>query len=454
MPWISQAIRQFIISGAVVAMTAAGLWAAEPAPPSPPAAAAPAPPEAPKPEAPAPAPAAPAPAPAPAPATPAPEAPKPEAPAPAAPAAPAPAAPAPAPAPAAAAPAASGTPVEQFDAAMQQWRETLKQLRQLQASFGTAKEADVPKIREEFKATLDRARQLIPKLRVTGGAAYADIAKQDRDSAKFRDIEGFLVKVLADDVTSDRYEEADALAKAMIGAGCDVRVVYDAGGIAAVCTNDYATAEADLKKAEQEGALSPKGKEYLSQLPELKKAWEDEKKIRDKEAQENNLPRVKIHTTKGDIVVELFENEAPDTVGNFISLVEKKFYNGLTFHRVLKQFMAQGGCPNGDGTGGPDYNIFCECYKDNYRRHFRGTLSMAHAGRDTGGSQFFLTFVPTSPLNGRHTAFGRVIEGMDVLANLQRIDPEDKTSKPEPDKMLSMEVVRKRDHEYKPSKVQ
>jgi cyclophilin family peptidyl-prolyl cis-trans isomerase len=337
---------------------------------------------------------------------------------------------------------------------MQQWRDTLKQLRQLQANFNTAKEADVPKIREDFKTTLEQARQLIPTLRDTGAAAYVAIAKQDRDSAKFRDIEGFLVKLLSDDVASDRYEEADALAKAMIGAGCDVRIVFDAGGLAAVCTNDFATAETDLKKAEQEGALSEKGKEILSQLPELKKAWEDEQKIREKEAKEDNLPRVKIQTSKGDIVVELFENEAPDTVGNFISLVEKKFYNGLTFHRVLKQFMAQGGCPSGDGTGGPDYNIFCECYKDNYRRHFRGSLSMAHAGRDTGGSQFFLTFVPTTQLNGRHTVFGRVIEGMDVLAKLQRIDPEDKGSKPETDKILSMEVLRKRDHEYKPSKVQ
>jgi cyclophilin family peptidyl-prolyl cis-trans isomerase len=116
--------------------------------------------------------------------------------------------------------------------------------------------------------------------------------------------------------------------------------------------------------------------------------------------------------------------------------------------------MAQGGCPKGDGTGGPDYKIRCECYQDNARMHFRGSLSMAHSGRDTGGSQFFLTFVPASHLNGKHTVFGRVIEGMDVLAKLRRIDPEDKGSKPDPDKILKAEVVRKRDHEYKPNKVE
>jgi cyclophilin family peptidyl-prolyl cis-trans isomerase len=161
---------------------------------------------------------------------------------------------------------------------------------------------------------------------------------------------------------------------------------------------------------------------------------------------------VKIETSKGPIVVELFENEASQTIGNFISLIEAKKYDGLSFHRVLPGFMAQGGDPAGDGTGGPGYEIYCECHKPEYRRHFRGTLSMAHAGRDTGGSQFFLTFRPTTHLNGRHTAFGRVIEGMDVLAKLQRIDPQS-PSGAIPDKIVKAEVLRKRDHKYEPTKV-
>jgi cyclophilin family peptidyl-prolyl cis-trans isomerase len=115
--------------------------------------------------------------------------------------------------------------------------------------------------------------------------------------------------------------------------------------------------------------------------------------------------------------------------------------------------MAQGGDPGGDGTGGPGYHIYCECYKDNYRKHFRGTLSMAHAGRDTGGSQFFITFVPTPQLNGRHTAFGRVIEGMDVLAKIQRRDPDAAPPLPQPDTIVKAEVIRKRDHKYVPTKV-
>ncbi|MCP4813808.1 MAG: peptidylprolyl isomerase, partial [Planctomycetaceae bacterium] len=107
------------------------------------------------------------------------------------------------------------------------------------------------------------------------------------------------------------------------------------------------------------------------------------------------MPRVKMTTSKGEVVIELFENEAPDTVGNFVSLVEVGFYDNKKFHRVLKNFVAQTGCPKGDGTGDAGYSIYCECAKADYRKHFRGSLSMAHAGPDTGGSQFFITFRAT-----------------------------------------------------------
>ena len=113
---------------------------------------------------------------------------------------------------------------------------------------------------------------------------------------------------------------------------------------------------------------------------------------------ENDLPRVELKTSKGDVVIELFEDEAPNTVANFIQLVEKKYYDGLKFHRVIDGFMAQGGCPKGTGTAGPGYSIACECQLKGARKHARGSLSMAHAGRDTGGSQFFITFAAT-PVN-------------------------------------------------------
>ncbi|NMC21270.1 MAG: peptidylprolyl isomerase [Thermogutta sp.] len=159
------------------------------------------------------------------------------------------------------------------------------------------------------------------------------------------------------------------------------------------------------------------------------------------------MPRVLLKTSKGDVVLELFENEAPNTVANFVQLVEQGFYNGLSFHRVIPGFVAQGGCPKGDGTGDPGYRFADECSGSNARRHYRGSLSMANSGPDTNGSQFFITYMPTPHLNGKHTVFGRVVSGMDVVEKLQVRDPQD-PSAPPADKIISAQVLRKRSHEY------
>jgi len=111
-----------------------------------------------------------------------------------------------------------------------------------------------------------------------------------------------------------------------------------------------------------------------------------------------------------EIKIELFEQDAPNTVANFEALANSGFYDGLTFHRVIPGFVAQGGCPNGDGTGGPGYMIDCEI---NANKHERGAVSMAHAGPNTGGSQFFIVYEPQPHLDGVHTVFGRVTEGME-----------------------------------------
>ena len=160
-----------------------------------------------------------------------------------------------------------------------------------------------------------------------------------------------------------------------------------------------------------------------------------------------------LETSHGPITVTLRPDAAPRHVASTIYLTRLGFYDGLSFHRVLPGFMAQGGCPRGDGFGGPGYQIPCECHQEDFRCHFRGSLSMAHGGRDTGGSQFFLTFVRTPHLDGKHTAFGRVVEGTEVLNNLQRINPDGDGPKAEPDKIVKAEVIRKRDHEYQPNKV-
>ncbi|MHC0037058.1 peptidylprolyl isomerase [Pseudoneobacillus sp. C159] len=123
----------------------------------------------------------------------------------------------------------------------------------------------------------------------------------------------------------------------------------------------------------------------------------------------------------GQVKIELYPNEAPGTVENFESLINKGFYNGLTFHRVIPGFVAQGGCPEGRGTGGPGYSIKCET-QGNPHKHDRGALSMAHAGKDTGGSQFFIVYEPQPHLNGVHTVFGKVVEGMEYVDDIKQGD--------------------------------
>ena len=133
------------------------------------------------------------------------------------------------------------------------------------------------------------------------------------------------------------------------------------------------------------------------------------------------MKKAKIHMADGgDIVIELFEKEAPGTVQNFIDLINKGFYNGLRFHRVIPGFVAQGGCPNGNGTGGPGYTIKDELV-GNPHKHERGALSMAHRGPNTGGSQFFIVYEPQPHLDGVHTVFGKVIEGMDVVDKIASV---------------------------------
>lgn len=119
------------------------------------------------------------------------------------------------------------------------------------------------------------------------------------------------------------------------------------------------------------------------------------------------MKKATIETEKGTIVVTLFPEEAPQTVANFGTLIKDGFYDGLTFHRVIPNFVIQGGCPDGTGTGGPGWRIKCET-KDNPKKHERGSLSMAHAGPDTGGSQFFVCHSPQGHLDGLHTVFGQV----------------------------------------------
>ncbi len=337
---------------------------------------------------------------------------------------------------------------EQTDADFIQAQEELKklvgELTALQAEYQQPN-ADKISIESKFNATRDKARKAALALEQSASAAVLANPDNAEACAVVRD-------VLQSAMQADDPKKTLTLVKTLDNAGKANEEILLTGATAAMITSELDLAEKFLKAAQDAGMSA-------DQITSLQKAIEHERPkvdaemaVRATEEKADDLPQVKIETTKGTIIVELFENEAPNTVANFISLVESHFYDGTPFHRVIPQFMAQGGDPTGTGTSGPGYTIECECELPNARKHFLGSLSMAHAGKDTGGSQFFLTFRPTEHLDGRHTVFGRVIEGFDVLPKITRT--EGPQARPTQDKIISAEIIRKRDHAYEPKTTQ
>ena len=194
--------------------------------------------------------------------------------------------------------------------------------------------------------------------------------------------------------------------------------------------------------------LQRRVQEHREPFQQYAELWQQEQAIRAEEAVAGDLPQVQIVTSKGPIILELFENQAPNTVANFISLAEAGFYDSSAFHRYEPDFMIQGGDPNTKpgaegrpGVGDPGYFIPDEHRDENLRRHhFRGSVAMANrGGPDTAGCQFYLTHKPTWWLNGKNTVFGRIIDGLDLARTLR-----------EGDQIITVAVISKRDHPYEP----
>jgi cyclophilin family peptidyl-prolyl cis-trans isomerase len=339
------------------------------------------------------------------------------------------------------------------------WKDRLKKLRELRGEYATTTDKDkLISIEEAWRKEVADIEFALPELTRSAEAAYKEAPNADPELTQF------LFKIVEDGFKRDEVEKVFQIGQTLIANDADQKTLYEMTGYAAFAICEFDKAKEYLEKARAIGKITPVGMDALEHLEEVKKNWETEVELRKKQADdllppEKRLPIVQLQTSKGEIVIELFEDEAPETVGNFISLVEKGFYKDQKFHRVLPHFMVQGGCPKGDGTGGPGYTIYCEVDKPNARKHFRGSVSMAKtAAKDTGGSQFFLCMRPTTHLDGQHTVFGRIISGLDVLAKIERTEsdnPDDKDFKPgELTTLFDAKVVRKRDHEYKPNKVQ
>jgi cyclophilin family peptidyl-prolyl cis-trans isomerase len=232
------------------------------------------------------------------------------------------------------------SPAEKYGALRAQWDQTTNRLDQLADQFRAAQPEQRDQIRQQYMALVGQMDDLLPKLSQAAVAAYQAAPNADPDLAQL------LVGISANALRNDRYDEAAQLTQMLIDNNCPEKAVYGVAGTAAYCRDDFERAEKYLNIAREADLLEQDGQMYATDIPQAKKLWAQEQQLRKAEAAADDLPRVLMKTSKGDLVIELFENEAPQTVGNFISLVEKGYYNGLTFHRVLPGFMAQGGCPD------------------------------------------------------------------------------------------------------------
>ncbi len=345
-------------------------------------------------------------------------------------------------------PAANPTKAESWPEMFSQRQKIAARLTELQQNFRKAKTTDEQDaMRKEFTEKRTEFQSLDERLVKLAPQVYAADPK-NFDAGE---------TVMEAAFQNHRFDESKQLAEGLITAGRKTMLTVNVLGVSQFATHDFAKAVETFAAAEKAEMLHPQlGGRYQEAAAEYVAFWKSEQAIRKAEAAatgEAQLPRVTFKTNRGDIVLELFENEAPNTVASFVSLVEAKKYDGIKFHRVIPMFMAQGGDPNSrdddpsnDGQGGPGYMIKCECFEKNARRHFRGSLSMAKTSApNTGGSQFFLTHLPTPHLNANvdaqsgHTVFGHIVEGINVAASLKKDD-----------KIESATVTRKRQHEYKP----
>ncbi len=355
-----------------------------------------------------------------------------------------------------------GNEAKAFADAVAAYKAAISNIDALRSQYQVAEKSERPAINDSLKKLVAETQPKVDAMVKAGIAAYkANPGADDEVTNLLMTVVEYQMVGLGPQGGGDDYEAALPILEALIEGGDQREDLPVWAFLAAFTTNQHDLADKYAESISKSGILNkqPEGSPYMQetygiaskfmqQRDQYRKMWEAEEAIRKAEAEANNNPRVKLLTSKGEVIIELFEDQAPTATANFITLVKDGFYNNVVFHRVLSRFMAQGGDPTGTGTGGPGYTIPCECFREDARKHFRGSLSMAHAGKDTGGSQFFLTFVPTDHLDGRHTVFGRVVEGFGVLGALNRVDPQGKGPKPLPDKIISAEVIRDRGHDY------
>lgn len=347
-------------------------------------------------------------------------------------------------------------PIRAFIAARDKWADTLVEMKAASIRFSN-KEGNAEEHKKTYRELRDRARG---EMNVTFDRAMdlLRVRKGDYEAG------AMVATMLEYRASNSIYENSYEAAEMMLEAEVTYPFVYQIAARSALLEGKY-----DRVMKHYNAFVELHGYEKLKDVDKMiasivdvyPKFWDAEKKLLEAEAKADDLPRVLLQTSRGPVTVELFENEAPNTVANFIQLVEEGYYDGADFYQVVDDFLAMGGDPVGDGSSTSGKFIPDEHEHPQARQMFRGYLVMAKVPdpRDpktyvanSASSQFAIALMPMIRENRPQTVFGRVIEGMDVVSSFRRVDPTEKKEKSmqlPPDRIETAKVLRKRDHEYK-----
>ncbi len=329
-----------------------------------------------------------------------------------------------------------------FNQLFEEWTRMLGELRDLELAFHTAPAGRQEVVARQHAQKLGEGYSLENELISAALRAFVSDPKENED------LQVFLIQISSLLLAAEYYEDSLRVSQLLVDNDVDDDRVYQNAADAAFACAEFDLMEQLVKTISKRIGEAAPSSERLSFLGRYKKEWERERRLREAEQLAGDLPRVLLVTARGEIELELFENEAPNTVANFITLVEKGFYDELVFHEVTPRLGARTGCPLGDGSGSPGYYIPHEYDHPRRRGHFRGSVTTVPEGLVANGSQFYLTFVPTPQWDDQNTVFGRVVRGLDVLASLQRRSTDNLSALVSPDPIYAAKVLRKRNHPY------
>ena len=331
-----------------------------------------------------------------------------------------------------------------------------KQINQLYGSMPIGFPERQLEFLEKIKDLKAQVLALQPKVHRAAFEAY--IESPNESAAVNRAIAIALERSLSPRLTTEKFDPKTAIeiASALIKNDVAGPPIYFAAFRASYALQDFERAKLMLDKIKS--SKTEVNESFYTELAKTQENWNRELGFRQKEAAADDLPKAEIDTSAGKFTVELFEDHAPIAVANFISLAEQGYFDGNTFHLVQPGVLVRTGSQSADGQGNPGYYIPCECYQDEIRHHFTGSLSMSledGTEKDTGGSRFFITHQPNTTLDGKHTVFGRVVDNMEAIYQLNTVDGTRIVSEESlsPSVINKVTILRKRNHEYVPQKL-